>query len=257
MKSMVLKMFFLILALYVGSCYYLYSTQADKIFNRAKVEPIVPKIVKVIKFKTSDNSVLEGAYVQNGKDLPLVLYFGGNASNVMGFLDDMATKIKGYNFVGFNYPGYANSQGVPSQESVLKYANEIYAKYKPAIIAGRSLGSAVAINIASQNNPKGIVLITPIDSILNIAKARYSLLPVSMLLKDKFQADIWAKSLKCKKAVILVEDENIVPEQNVKNILKALGKIDYKTTIKGVNHINMYSKDISNELKTALDSIFI
>jgi hypothetical protein len=256
MKTMVLKMLFLIVVLYIGACYFLYSTQVDKVFNKKHVETITPTKAKLIKFKTSDNTTLEGAFVNNGDNLPLVLYFSGNASNVIGFLDDTATKIKDYNFVGFNYPGYANSQGSPSQERVLKYANEIYAKYKPQIVAGRSIGTAVAINVAAKNSATKLLLITPIDSILNIAKSRYPYLPVSMLLKHKFQADIWAKNLKAKTSVILVEDENIVPKKSLDNILNILkDKIVFKTTLKELNHINIYSKDISKSIKEALDAL--
>ena len=255
MKAMVLKMLFLILALYIGASYYLYSTQKDKIFNRKYVQKITPKVAKKVEFKTSDGTVLEGAFVKNGNNLPLVLYFGGNGSNVISFLDDTATKIKDFNFIGFNYPGYGNSQGEPSQEKVIKYADEIYKKYKPDIVAGRSLGTAVAINVAATNRAKKVLLITPIDSILNIAKAKYPYLPVSMLLKEKFQADIWAKDLDAKVAVILVEDENIVPKKSVENILKSLKNVVYKTTIKGANHIDIYSKDVAKELEKALKAL--
>jgi len=255
MKAMVLKMLFLILVLYIGASYYLYSTQTQKVFNKSRVKKIEPKIAKKIEFKTSDGTVLEGAFVKNGENLPLVLYFGGNGSNVINFLDDLASKIEGYNFIAFNYPGYANSQGSPNQEIVLKYANEIYKKYNPDIIAGRSLGSAVAINVAAKNQAKKLLLITPIDSILNIAKAKYPYLPVSILLKEKFQADIWAKDLNAKIAVILVENENIVPKKSVQNILSSLNNIVFKTTIKGANHLDIYSHNIDKELSNALKAL--
>jgi len=257
MKTMVFKMLFLILALYIGASYYLYSTQEDKVFNRKNVQKVEPKVAKKIEFKTSDGTILEGALVKNGTNLPLVLYFGGNGSNVINFLDNTAVKIKDFNFIGFNYPDYGNSQGKPTQDVVLKYANEIYKKYNPDIVAGRSLGTAVAINVAYKNRAKKLLLITPIDSILNIAKAKYPFLPVSLLLKEKFQADIWAKELKdTKVAVILVENENIVPKKSIENILSSLKNIVYKTTIKDANHMNIYSKEnIADELEKALKAL--
>jgi hypothetical protein len=256
MKNIVLRMLLLIIALYVGASYYLYSTQNEKVFNRKSLKSITPVNAKLIEFKTNDGLVLEGAFIKHGDNLPLVLYFGGNNGNVVGFLDEVASKIDNYNFVAFNYPGYANSQGKPSEQNVLKYANEIYAKYKPDIVAGRSLGTAVAIDVASKNSAPKLLLITPIDSILNIAKSRYPFLPISMLLKDKFQADIWAKNLKAKVAVVLVENENIVPKKSMDNILGVLGKrVIFKTTIKGANHIDIYSHNIADTIKNALDSL--
>jgi alpha/beta superfamily hydrolase len=256
MRAMVLKMLLLIVVLYAGACYYLYSTQEKKVFNRKYVEHIEPKIAKKIEFKTSDGKILDGAFTENGKNLPLVLYFGGNASNVITFLDDIATKIKDFNFIGFNYPGYGKSEGNPTQKNVLKYADEIYKKYQPDIVAGRSLGTTVAVYVASKNKAKKLLLITPIDSILNVAKAKYPYLPISMLLKEKFQADVWAKDLEAKVAIILVENENIVPKESVDNILKSIKNIVYKSTIKDVNHINLYSsKETIGKIKRALEKL--
>ncbi|NPA27493.1 MAG: alpha/beta hydrolase [Epsilonproteobacteria bacterium] len=257
MKSIVLKMFLLIIGLYIVISYYLYATQEQKIFNSKRVEKIEPKIAKKIEFKSSDGVVLEGGLVENKKGAPLVLYFGGNGSNVIWFLDMVASKIKDFNFIAFNYPGYGNSLGKPSEETILKYAQEIYKKYNPSIVVGRSLGSAVAIYVASKNPVKGLVLITPIDSIVNIAKARYPFLLVDYLVKHKFEANRWAKDIKAKVAVILVENENIVPKKSIENILNELkDKIVYKATIKEANHIDIYSYEQTiKELEKALKAV--
>jgi alpha/beta superfamily hydrolase len=256
MKFVVIKMLGLILFLYIGVNSYLYITQDEKIFNRKRVDKLEPKIAKRVEFNTTDGTILEGAFIENKKDAPLVLYFGGNANSVIPFLDNVASKIKDFNFIAFNYAGYGNSTGKPSEEVILKHSNEIYSRYKPEVVIGRSLGSTVAIYVASKNNPKGVVLITPFDSILNVAKAKYPFLLVEPILKHKFEANRWAKDLKSKVAVILVENENIIPQNSLDNILNILSdKIVYKKSVKGVDHINIYSKDISKELKEAIEAV--
>ncbi len=256
MKSLVLKMFLMIVLLYVGIAYYLYATQNQKLYPKYLVKIVEPKIAKKVYFVTSDGIKLEGAFTKNGENLPLVLYFGGNASNVIAFLDDVATKIKGFNFIGFNYPGYGASQGEPSEKKILQYALELFDKYKPQIVMGRSLGSAVASYVAAKKNPQGLLLITPIDSILHIAKKRYPFLPVAFLLKDKYLANEWIKEVKSKSAVILAQNEKVVPKESSSFVLKNLKNLVFQATIQNASHHDIYAHPQTEKiLKEALKKV--
>ncbi len=251
MKSLILILLSGIL-LYFGAVIYLYVTQDNKIFNRKWAKPYEPTIAKKITFKTSDGIVLEGAYIENGKNLPLVLYFSGNANNVIEFVDKTASKIKHYNFIGFNYPGYAGSKGKPCEKCILKYALEIFDKYKPEIIIGRSLGSAVAAYVASKRKIKKLVLITPFDSIVNIAKSRYPFLPVEKLVKYKFNEVKWIKNIKAPVNVLLVKNDNVVPQKNISNLLKNIKNLNKKTVVSGIKHGNIYEYKNFNKILTEL-----
>ena len=118
MKNIIISLSFL----YILALAYLYFWQDKLIFLNSYSKGYTPRHIKVVNFKTSDGTVLEGGYLEHKKGLPLVLYFGGNAANVLYFLDDRAREIKNYNFIAFNYPGYGNSQGKPSEKAILKYA---------------------------------------------------------------------------------------------------------------------------------------
>jgi len=252
MKSLILILLSGV-CLYFGAVIYLYATQDNKIFNRKWAKPYEPTIAKKITFKTSDGIVLEGAYIENGKNLPLVLYFSGNANNVIEFLDKTASKITEYNFIGFNYPGYAGSKGKPCEKCILKYALEIFDKYKPEIIIGRSLGSAVAAYVASKRSIKKLILITPFDSIVNIAKSKYPFLPVEKLVKYKFNEVEWVKNVKTPVNVLLVENDDIIPQENIDNLMKNISNLNKKITISGIKHGNIYEyKDIEKVIRELL-----
>jgi acetyl esterase/lipase len=68
-------------------------------------------------------------------------------------------------------------------------------------IMGRSLGTGVATYLASQKSSAGVILVTPYDSVENVAKGSYWFVPVSILLKNKFEsyryAQLQANSLLC------------------------------------------------------------
>jgi len=242
------------ICLYFGAVIYLYATQDNKIFNRKWAKPYEPTIAKKITFKTSDGIVLEGAYIENGKNLPLVLYFSGNANNVIEFLEKTAPKIKNYNFIGFNYPGYAGSEGKPCEKCILKYALEVFDSYSPDIVMGRSLGSAVAAYVASKRNIKKLVLITPFDSIVNIAKSKYPFLPVEKLVKYKFNEAEWIKKTNVPVSILLVKNDDVIPQKSIDNLLNNIPDLHKKVVISGVKHGNIYEyKDIEKVIEKLLN----
>jgi pimeloyl-ACP methyl ester carboxylesterase len=250
-----LKILFLFfLFIYILSCIYLYLIQDRKVFNKKWAKPIESKIAKKIYFTTSDGIKLEGAFTKNGDNLPLVLYFSGNANNVIEFLDKIAPKIKNFNFIGFNYPGYAGSEGKPCEECIEKYALEIYDKYKPDIIIGRSLGTAVASYVASKRKVKGIILITPFDSIENIAKKKYPIFPISLLLKYKFKEAEYISKTKATVVIIALKHDDIIPEKSLNNLIKHIKNLKKIIYIDGVKHGYIYEyPKIIEILKNALN----
>ena len=214
--------------------------QEDKIFNRKWAKPYEPVNAKEIYFTTNDGIKLEGAITINNKNASLVLYFSGNANNVIEFLDNIAVKIKNYNFVGFNYPGYANSQGKPCEQCILKYALEIYDTYKPDIIIGRSLSSAVATYVAKKRKIKKLVLLTPFDSIINIAKAKYPFLPVDKLVKYKFEEYKWIRDVNVQVNILLVKNDDIIPTSSTKWLLKNIKHLNKIIEINNIKHGFIY-----------------
>ena len=215
--------FVTLISIYIFALAFLYFYQDKLIFVNKYAKATTAVYAKAIKFKTSDGTTLEGGYIEHGKELPLVLYFGGNASNIIYFLDDIAKKTKGFNFVAFNYPGYGKSQGKPSQKAILKYALEIAKEYKPKYIIGRSLGTAVASYVASKVDIQTLLLITPFDSIENIAKIKYPIFPISILLKHKFNELAYLKKRKAKyvNAIFLQKDE-VIPKKSIENLKNSI-----------------------------------
>ena len=229
-----------VIFLYIIGAGYLYVTQDEKVFNKKYSKYYTPKNIEPIYFKTSDGIVLEGGIVKNKRNGPLILYFSGNANNVFEFLEDIGSKLKNYNFVAFNYPGYGNSEGKPCESCILKYALEIYDKYKPDIVIGRSLGSAAA-SFCAKRNPKGIILITPFDSIENIAKIKYPFFPVSFLLKYKFDEAKFISKTNSPVVVIALKNDDVIPKQSLNNLLVHIKNLKEVIYLDGVMHGLLYT----------------
>ena len=250
-----MKILFSLFFIYCCICAYLYFTQDEKVFNRKWAKEYTPKIAKKIYFNSSVGR-LEGAFTKNCENCPLVLYFSGNANNVIEFLDKVAPKIKGYNFVGFNYPGYAGSEGSPSEENFYKIASEIFEKYKPDFVIGRSIGTAVASYLASKYKFKGLVLITPFDSIVSIAKQKYPFIPVEWLLKYKFNEAEFISKTNIPTVVIALKKDDVIPKKSLKNLLKKIKNLKDIIYLDGITHGRIYEyPHIEKIIKKALDEL--
>ena len=242
----------LLATIYLLAFAYLYFRQDKLIFKNKYAKAYVPQTAELMEFTTSDGLKLEGGYLEHKKGLPLVLYFGGNAMNVLNFLDDTATKIKGYNFIAFNYPGYGDSKGKPSEEKILKYALEITKKYKPQHIIGRSLGTAVASFVASKIEVDKLLLITPFDSIADVAQSKYPIFPIKLLVKHKFNGLEWLQNSKSKKInALFVKDDEILPLLNIERLKNSV-KFNKTITIDASHNFIYEYKDISIQLETLL-----
>jgi len=102
-----------------------------------------------------------------------VLYFGGNAEDVSGSLALMETAFPQQALYLLHYRGYGASSGKPSEEALfadsLALFDQLHKQYPNITVVGRSLGSGVAVHLASLRPVKRLVLVTPYDSIAAIA----------------------------------------------------------------------------------------
>ncbi|WP_200763689.1 alpha/beta hydrolase [Nitrosophilus alvini] len=257
---MIIQTILFLVLLYLLLVLRLYLTQDRKIFHPelAPKEIKLPKNAKKIYYKTSDGITLEGAFLKNRETNPLVLYFGGNANNALMFLD-IAQNIKDFNFLVFNYRGYANSTGKPSQKAIFKDALEIYdnfAKNKEVYIVGRSLGSSVAAYLASRRKSKGVLLITPFDSILAMAKEKYPYLPVSLILKHPFETCKYVQNIDEPIAVIEAHNDEVIPDIHIENLKKNIKNLVFDKVIHDTTHNNiLINPDFLIILKDALKTL--
>jgi pimeloyl-ACP methyl ester carboxylesterase len=102
----------------------------------------------------------------------------------------------GYNVMAFDYRGFGDSPGTPSEDGLYADASAAYAHLvqehgvRPSriILAGRSLGAAVAIDLATRVDAAGLLLFAPIDSVPDAAARIYPFAPTRLLARHRFDA---------------------------------------------------------------------
>lgn len=214
----------LVVALYVGACAYLYFTQRTRLYEPTpQVESTHAEIISL----KSDGETLR-IWHTGPADGDAVIYFGGNAEDVSEIIPDFTHAVPHASIYLVNYRGYGGSTGEPSEEGLFKDALAVYdfvrARYNHVSVVGRSLGSGVAIYVESQREVKKLLLITPYDSIENIARKHYPYFPISLLLKDKFASDTRAASIAIPTMIILADTDEVIPHEHTEALIAAFKK---------------------------------
>jgi fermentation-respiration switch protein FrsA (DUF1100 family) len=134
-------------------------------------------------FSAEDGTRLHGWYCPCEHPRATVLIAHGNAGNVAlraSWLQYLQSKMRVATFM-FDYRGYGRSEGVPSVEGTLQDARAARAKLsemsavKPSemLLMGESLGGAIAVHLAAESPPRGLILQSTFSSLRDVADAHY------------------------------------------------------------------------------------
>ncbi|WP_063694072.1 alpha/beta hydrolase [Bradyrhizobium stylosanthis] len=145
---------------------------------------------------TSDGEKVIVWHVPAKPGRPVILFFPGNGDFLAGRIDRFkAMTADGTGLVALSYRGYAGSSGAPSEEGLLRDAAAAYAfttaRYAAdQIVAwGFSLGTGVAVAIASEHPVGKLILEAPYSSTVDVAAAAFRFVPVRLLMRDQFRSD--------------------------------------------------------------------
>ena len=223
--------------LYVGICTLLYLNQDDLLFHpQPKTLSEVSKILEAapefdtLTFVMRDNNRTCG-YISKDtiKDkLPLVLYFGGNAEEV-SHLSEYKTYFPNTVMALINYRSFGLSQGVISEQTMFSDALEVYDKLMTnaeidtnnVIVIGRSIGTGVATYVSSQRNTKATVLITPYENMIDVAFEKYPFVPISLLIKHRFESDTYAPNISTPMLALISANDQIIPKHHAYKLKEA------------------------------------
>lgn len=227
---------------YVCVVVYIYVTQDSKVFNPNLIEnrePISLKNSERLSLKVEDGVVLDGIYKKaEQENTPLIIYFGGNADDSTRILLHVKS-LKDFDIVSFNYRGFAKSGGKPSEKALFSDALKVYdefAKDKPIILIGRSLGTGVATFLASKRDVDGLILITPYDSIASIGQKIYPYLPVKLLSKHKFESVRYMLDVKAPVGLIEVQDDETIDKYHFDKLMDKVPNLALHVELKDTTH---------------------
>ena len=154
-----------------------------------------------------------------------ILYFGGNAEDVSRTAPELAAAFPGHAIYAPHYRGYGGSGGRPTEPALHADAaavfDDVRSRHPDVDVIGRSLGSAVATRLAATQPVRRLVLVTPFDSIVALAGRLFPVLPVRLLLADRFETVQDAPRVAVPTLVITAGLDEVVPGDHTRRLLAA------------------------------------
>lgn len=243
----------------------LYLVQEGILFPRSIAErphSSLPAFAERLELRSTEGKRLVGTLIPaRGASRGLVLGFPGNAWNADDHVVFLSHRLPEFDIVVFHYRGYAPSEGEPGEAALFADALLIHdaakAKLKPqrVLVAGFSLGSAVAAYLASRRPVDGLVLATPFDSIEAIAASRYAWAPVRSLLRHPFRSDDHLRGLEVPAAVIMAEDDRVVPRERSLALVRVLRRPVLVETLPGSHNSIYETAAMDDALRRAVDAV--
>jgi len=173
-----------------------------------------------VVFRSADGLNLAGWYVPVDNPKFTVLFCHGNGGNIAHRLDSINIFHNlGLNCFIFDYRGYGDSQGKPSEEGTYLDAMAAYnwlieEKKTPAeniIIFGRSLGGTIAAQLAGKVDARALVVESAFTSYVDIAKEYYPYMPVRWFARFGYRLIDYIRDVHCPVMLIYSRNDEIVP----------------------------------------------
>jgi len=204
---------------YLGVCGLLYFFQRSLIYFPQPRSPVAGTTAITLRADGAD--VLVTTRAAGGAKA--LIYFGGNAEDASLSFPGLAAAYPDRAIYLMHYRGYGGSGGKPSERALVADAvalfDEVRARHEDILVVGRSLGSGVAVQLASLRPVARLILVTPYDSVLELATRQFPYFPVRWLLRDRFESSRYAERITAPTLVIAADHDEVIPRSRTDALL--------------------------------------
>jgi uncharacterized protein len=171
----------------------------------------------------------------------------GNAADRDYYVEALAPL--GYRVILAEYPGYGARKGKTGEASFVNDARSVLRlafeqSEKPVFLLGESLGCGVAAAVANGATVpiEGIILITPWDTLLSVAKGKFPWLPVRLFLRDTYDTIGNLRAFQGPVAVIGAEHDEVIPVRHAQELYRSLSGTKKMWTITRAGHNDWFDR---------------
>ena len=248
----------IIIFLFLSFNAYLYIKQPAMVFYPLAEVDVTPKdwglSYEDVELSLKNNIKISGWYLPHVQADKTVLFFHGNGGNISHRGDSLYIfhKLK-FNVLIIDYVGYGNSEGIPSEQDLYQSANAAWQylvsikKTKPEniIIFGRSLGGAVAVDLASRVKAGGLILESTFSSVRDLVEIAFPILSPFIYLRYSFDSLSKIKNISVPTLVIHSPEDGVIPFELGVKLFKGLNTEKDFLQIRG-SHNDGFMQSISS-----------
>ncbi|MEM7305517.1 MAG: alpha/beta hydrolase [Planctomycetota bacterium] len=186
-----------------------------------------------VPLTTSDGVAVHAWFLPAEYPVGAVLFSHGNAGNMAGRLHAARAFLEqGFSVLLYDYRGYGNSAGNPSEEGTYLDAEAAYdwliaeEGYAPddVVLYGESLGGAVSIELARRRSVAGVFVEGTFSSLPDVGARFYPWLPVRKLSKFRYESAAKVGALGVPLLVAHSPDDDVVPFEFGRALYDAAGE---------------------------------
>lgn len=186
-----------------------------------------------VEFRARDGVRLHGWLVPREGARGTLLFCHGNTGNVSHRLDSVRIFHElGLSVLIFDYRGYGRSAGRPSERGLYRDARAAWEHLtrtegeapERIVVFGRSLGGAVAVDLAAQVRPAGLIVESSFTSAAELGARLHPWLPVRQLARLRFDAAARIRAVRCPKLFVHSRDDEVVPYGLGLRLFRAAGR---------------------------------
>lgn len=245
----------------------MFEFQTQLIFPVHAVPPAGPPPPRSerLEVRTPGGQTLKGIYIPADEPDPtrtLVLGFGGNAWNGQDVAEYLHELYPEHDVTAFHYRGYAPSTGEPSGDALVADAPLVYdaaiERVKPACVVavGFSIGTGIAAKLGALRKLRGLILVTPFDSLKAVAQSMVPWLPIGPFFGHEIDAAAPLEGNAMPVAMIAAERDEIIPAERTEALRNRVPKLVYDRTIALAGHNDIYARsDFQEAMREALTAV--
>lgn len=220
-----------------------------------------------VQLRTEDGLSLHGWWVPRDDDRGTVLFLHGNAGNISHRLHRLALfhDLGVSTFIG-DYRGYGRSEGKPSETGLYRDADAMYRHLREErgipperiVIFGKSLGGAVATDLAAREEAAGLILESAFTSLPDMAKEVVPLVPGKLLVRSRYDNLGKISTLKMPILIIHGDQDRVVPYEMGERLLDAAPQGTRFFPVPGADHndvLDMGGRIYPERLETFLSRV--
>jgi pimeloyl-ACP methyl ester carboxylesterase len=236
--------------LYASICAIAWAMQDRMLFPTGMIPPAepLPPGAERLEIARGDD-LIHGVHIppeRPSQSAPVVLGFGGNAWNAEEMADYLQLLYPDSEVLAFHYRGYKPSGGRPSAAALVDDAPFVYdlaaSRFpgRKVVAVGFSIGSGVAASLAPRRPIAGLILVTPFDSLTEVAAGHFRWLPVRLLFRHELQSAKWLAGSDVPVALIAAERDTLVRPERTESLRRAVPKPVLIRTVAGADHNSIY-----------------
>lgn len=213
-----------LLTLYILVCLLIAGCQRRLVYHASREIEATPREAGLayedVRLTTCDGVRLAAWYVPVETARGSVIFCHGNAGNISHRLREIvAWRRLGFHVLVFDYRGFGESEGLPTEkgtyfdaEAAWRFITQVKGESPSRIVvAGRSLGGAVAIELASRHVPGALVVESTFTSLPEVGQRVYWFLPVRLLMSYRYDSIRKVGAIPCPKLFLHGTDDRLIP----------------------------------------------